>query len=243
LHNIFACDIGDFGKYALLRSLVCNDYVLGVNWYLNTSGGKTFEYLNEQHESRFRRCSPDLYDTLRKINRLRVDLISEIEKSHILPERTVYFNEPLDRVSNRGREDWLRRVLDVTKRADVVFCDPDNGLAPESAKLAEKKAAKYAFPKEIAELVRRGQSVVLYQYMNRSLMHRDQMARLRSRLMKATGSREIWTVRFRRIVVHTYFIIPSKDHSQKLRQRLCAFANGECKEVFRVETDHVNCTG
>jgi hypothetical protein len=173
---------------------------------------------------------------------MRVNLISKIEESHVLPRKTVYFNDPLDRVGKRGREGWLQRALDKTKRADVVFCDPDNGLAPENAKPGQKKAAKYAFPTEIAELVGRGQSVVLYQYLNRQLKQHDQMARLRSRLMKATGTSEIWTVRFRRVIVHTYFIIPSKDHSQELKKRLCAFANGHCKEAFRVEAHDVNCT-
>jgi len=33
-------DIGDYGKYALLRALITNNYSVGVNWYLTRNDGK-----------------------------------------------------------------------------------------------------------------------------------------------------------------------------------------------------------
>ena len=35
MQHRYACDIGDFAKYALLNALVQDDLKLGIVWYLN----------------------------------------------------------------------------------------------------------------------------------------------------------------------------------------------------------------
>ena len=79
MRNQFVADIGDFGKYGLLRSLcgitdptvTIPDIKLGVVWYTHPdmpgdTGGKHIEYLcpakvKETH----RECDPDLWEALR----------------------------------------------------------------------------------------------------------------------------------------------------------------------------------
>ena len=64
-------DVGDFGKYGLLKALCGADLSLGVVWYLypdeedNGDGGHV-GYLRPtpQNLRRFRDCDPDLYDDL-----------------------------------------------------------------------------------------------------------------------------------------------------------------------------------
>ena len=52
--NQYVGDIGDYGKYALLRALSCR-YSIGVNWYLtpddDRSDGKFTDYLTHEADT------------------------------------------------------------------------------------------------------------------------------------------------------------------------------------------------
>src|SRR4030042_3291020 len=74
-------DVGDFGKYGLLRALCLPDadgdkgLSLGVVWHLvpdekKGNDGTYIDYLEEdagQNGARLRRCDPSLYDAIRRI--------------------------------------------------------------------------------------------------------------------------------------------------------------------------------
>ena len=61
-------DIGDYGKYGLLRFLAAQGTSIGVNWYLTPADGRTdgshTEYL---HDDRMRVYDVKLYDSMAKI--------------------------------------------------------------------------------------------------------------------------------------------------------------------------------
>ena len=80
MQNRYVGDVGDFGKYGLLRALCLPDgdknpaLKLGVVWYLTSdethnNDGRHIGYLEPTPENllAFRACDPDLYDGLRKI--------------------------------------------------------------------------------------------------------------------------------------------------------------------------------
>ena len=72
LQNRYVGDLGDFGKYGLLKALCGDTLKLGVNWYLipdESHNGKHTAYLKSTHKdsTAYRSCDPELYDSLRKI--------------------------------------------------------------------------------------------------------------------------------------------------------------------------------
>ena len=108
MRNQFVADIGDFGKYGLLRSLcgitdptvTIPDIKLGVVWYTHPdmpgdTGGRHIEYLcpakvKETH----RECDPDLWEALRTLVPDRRQ-IWRVERLGILPSDTLYFRPSL----------------------------------------------------------------------------------------------------------------------------------------------------
>ena len=79
MQNRYVGDIGDFGKYHLLKSLCMEDnneldLSLGVVWYLvsdenHNDDGKHIRYLEQttSNLARFRSGDPALYDSLSEI--------------------------------------------------------------------------------------------------------------------------------------------------------------------------------
>ena len=151
MQDQYVGDIGDFGKYGLLRHLtgMRSDAApedalrLGVVWYLFPDGGnndgKFTDYLcnPKPRDKSLSKCDTKLYDQLYKIvveekNRKVV----RVQESGILPENTAYYErclsyEPGESPSSKKlrREAWLKGALEATKEAALVFVDPDNGIA------------------------------------------------------------------------------------------------------------------
>jgi len=79
MQNRYVGDVGDFGKYGLLRGIFQKppEYKLGIVWYLvpdgygdsksATNDGKHIAYLEDCNKPRFRGCDEDLYDYLKSI--------------------------------------------------------------------------------------------------------------------------------------------------------------------------------
>ena len=65
MKNQYTGDIGDYGKYGLLRFLANQGINIGVNWYLTdadkSADGKLTTYLENPAE---RVCAPALFDSL-----------------------------------------------------------------------------------------------------------------------------------------------------------------------------------
>ncbi len=135
--------MGDFGTYGLLRALAGPAdarHRLGVVWWLvadepgNNDGGYT-EYLAPKHEQRFRPCDPPLFDSLREIVSADRRNVAAIAESPTLPPGTVFYErllsyeglEPAQRL--QARDGWCSDALDATEGCDLVFLDPDNGVA------------------------------------------------------------------------------------------------------------------
>ena len=107
MQNRYTADIGDFGKYGLLRALCSpvddgSKLRLGVVWYLvpdesHNADGKFIRYLapSQKNDRRFKRCDPELYDALADIICKKDRNVSSIRKCSILPHGTVFYEEPL----------------------------------------------------------------------------------------------------------------------------------------------------
>ena len=161
-------DIGDYGKYGLLREVCAADMSLAVNWYRvvprkigKQDDGKYTSYLSMPWL--YREYDPTLFDSLHKIVMQEQNRrIERIEEEKLFPAG--YFSKAI----STDRKAWHAQALEETKSAAVIFLDPDNGL--ETAKMyqtngATEKHVKWA---ELKSYYTRGQNVILYQ-------HRPQM--------------------------------------------------------------------
>lgn len=165
MQDAFVGDIGDYGKYALLRHITENNLSLAVNWYKvvplkkgKQDDGKHTEYLSNPEKYRNYDCA--LFDMLNEIVNIRKNrTIEQIEKSGLL--NAVFFSDILQ--GNRAL--WHKRALEATKNAQVVFLDPDNGLETKTL-----HTDKHVLRQELKDYYDRGQNVILYQ-------HRPQMTK------------------------------------------------------------------
>ena len=171
MKNQYFGDVGDYGKYGLLRFLAKRGVSIAVNWYLTpgdgTNDGNLRGYLEREKD---RVYDPELFDVLRDMCDRKEKDVRRFAERDVIPG-AVYFDvavQPLLFVSagpaaglRKARERWHRRALDACAGPELVFADPDNGLRP-GAPTARKDAGKYVYASEICDYYDRGQDVVYY---------------------------------------------------------------------------------
>ena len=185
MQDRYTADIGDFGKYGLLRYVLKHCAVssrrarLGVLWYLtepeDNNDGRFLDYLDDVEE--YRRCDPELYAFLKSIRDGQKDrAVEAIEQSNLFPDSTHFFSEKLSyegthALSEIGRQlrrtlraEWFERAIGQLEESNLVFLDPDNGLPGSTTKAHSQNAPKFAFPQDIGGLVDAGKSVIVYQH-------------------------------------------------------------------------------
>ncbi len=166
MKNQYVCDIGDFGKYALLRVFAEAGIKIGVNWYLTEDDGSTDgKYKDYLQKGDLRHYSRDLFDELKKIVEKKEKTIIDIEKAHIIPG-ACYYSDILKPIGNPAeriewRRKWFEKGMELLNDSDLIFADPDNGLL-QSDDASDKNAEKYVLPGEVEEMFRAGKNVVYY---------------------------------------------------------------------------------
>jgi hypothetical protein len=208
MQDRYAGDIGDFAKYALLRSLAGSDLRLGVVWFLNPNEESTADG-KFTHYPRLRECDVDLYDRIQAFLEGGARRIARIEQADILPAETSFYSQPLtfcdlppsNQIARRHRrERWLAEAFAATAQSDIVFLDPDNGFAPGDPAAAHKKkklakGAKYVFFDELLPYLNRDQSLVVYHHHGRLGDLPAQRERV-YRGLQTSGSRRFWALTF-----------------------------------------------
>lgn len=242
MRDSYVADVGDFGKYALLSALVGNDLRLGVLWCRNSLADAT-------QDGRFtvypelRTCDPKLYDRLSQILATNQRTLSQVENYGILPSTTLFYGTAIPVPTNPCfstaarqaqtllRAAWFDDGFNKLSEAELVFLDPDNGIAPKRAKKHWRSSAKYVFEDEVTDWFDRRQSVVLYQHQQRKSL-REQVSE-QQRILG--GGRACSAVSFHRRAVRIYYIFPAENHEARISERLTCFLAGSWGEHFRFE--------
>ena len=258
MQDRYTGDIGDYGKYGLLRQLCglrdddAEPLRLGVVWYRPEpetvesdppNDGKFIAFLHSGQASRFRPCDPVLYDALHEIvvqcNDRRV---KKVELSRVLGGDALFYDAyiPGPAAQAHGearavpRRAWTEQALRATESCDLVFLDPDNGLEPKGVSIRSVRATKYAYLEEIAPLVERGQSLVIYHHLGRHGTHADQIARWLKRLQQEFNPADIFALRYRRGTARAFFVLAQDRHTPILRQRADALLASPWREHFEL---------
>ena len=250
MQNRYVGDIGDFGKYGLLRALTSIGPTpalrLGVVWYLypnesSNDDGKFIGYLSEGHRqaSSLRNCERSLYEALRCIVMNDRRHIASVRSAGILPSDTLFHECPLsyprymkrcDRQSLR--ESWLQGALESTEAADLVFLDPDNGIAGKVLPW-DKKGPKYVFMDDLESFYSRGQSLVIYHHLGRHKPAVEQIGSLSNALKSRLNlTHAPYALRYRRGTSRVYFIISQEKHGDGLKNRIDAFLQAPWRNHF-----------
>ena len=242
MQNRYVGDVGDFGKYGLLRRLsgmtdtsaTSPQLRLGVVWCLypdeeHNADGKYVGYLCESvaKHAFFRSCDPELYDALREIVTSRTRRVSSIPAHGILPENTDYYDQVLyyqKETHRRCREvmhaEWIDRALVQSSLADMVFVDPDNGIFNGPLHW-RKTAPKYTYVEDLRKYVQRGQSLMIYHHLSRQGTAAQQIRRCTERLQYELGlAQPPWAIWYHRGSARCYFIIAQDEHAPDLANRI-----------------------
>jgi hypothetical protein len=240
VQNRYVADVGDFGKYGLIRRLAGifdnrPSLRVGVHWYLtpdeshNNDGSKT-QYLTGRRAALFSCCDPELHSSLGRIVRDDNRSVDAVRRAGILPASTIFADEPLDFHSSTKparlmrssqRAEWMARALEVTKPCDILFADPDNGLECKSVGATARLGPKYAFLAELEPVLARGQTLVVYHHTCRQGTASRQAKRRIMQLTSLTGQTSRgFALLFRRGSSRAFIIVPSTRHDAIIRARV-----------------------
>ena len=104
MKNQYVGDIGDFGKYSLLRAFSDRGIRVGVNWYLTeddgSNDGKFTGYLEKGD---LRKYSPKVFDALKKVVSKPDKSVEDIEKSGIISD-AIFLTSCLNLSGHLGTE-------------------------------------------------------------------------------------------------------------------------------------------
>lgn len=255
MQDRYAGDVGDFLNFALLRLLMApaEDRVersLGVIWYRvpderHNDDGKHITYLDDGNRigARLRSLDPDLHRRLAGVVRGGRS-VARIEASGALPAGTVTFPDLLDLRAARGatarqalRDRWIDAARSRVEGCDLVFVDPDNGArrAGHPVPRHRPSAGKHAYLDELAPIVRRGQSLMIYHHADRSGPVEQQIA---ARLDELRGELPehppLAAVRASRGSTRLFLLVAAPGHDAWLADRLRRIEGTRWAEELRV---------
>jgi hypothetical protein len=249
MQHRYVGDVGDFGKYALLRRLTGvggeMKVRLGIVWCLfpnesHNMDGKYVSYLDAPH---FRDLDPDLLMALRNIVTKEERLVTSVLSAGILPTETVSCEEPvtvpgLDRIATRDRisyrSEWLRRCFERTEACDLVFFDPDNGIETASVPKHHPRAGKYIYWNELQPFWRRGNTLLIYHHLNRTVSTAQQIQVLRLRFRSEFDDAVIVPLVFRRGSSRVFCLVHHADKlGRELERRAAVLLDGGWSRHFR----------
>ena len=258
MQNRYVGDLGDFGKFGLLRALCANTetgipgtLTLGVVWYLvpdegHNNDGKFTQFLDPtaQNQQKFRFCDPALYDALRDIVESNARNVTSVKSAGVLPPGTSYHEAPLSfagihapraKMRNqrtRFRRNWLTQALHSTESCDLVFLDPDNGFEVKVAP-HEPRGPKYAFFDELVPFAERGQSLIVYHHIGRRGSATDQI-KCKFDQIEERLDRTSFALLYHRGSARAFFLIPADKHRDEIELIVDNFLDSPWRRHFEL---------
>ena len=223
-------DIGDYGKYGLLRYLISNGINIGVNWYYTendgTGHGSINKYLNNEN---FRKYDEKLYDYLKTIAFNDDKELKMIENSGLFGN-TAFFGECVD---IKDRNNWFERSVKKLSDKNLIFCDPDNGILGTKNKTA-KDSDKYIFPEEIEKYYTKGKNIVYYCQRARRTEEKWKEALYE---MRSLPDSRIFPLIFHKGTQRAYIFVVHKQDAEKYEKLLTDFVSADWGELFEKSTN------
>jgi hypothetical protein len=182
----------------------------------------------------YRQLDPELYEKLRELVNDDRRSLRAVETAGLFASDTIYYGDVATGVLGRGslslrrkayRDRWLVRALAAAATADLVFLDPDNGIATKSTPRFGSKGGKYVFWDEVERFWRQGQSLVVYHHLNRTAPAAAQTAVLRAQFQKNLGDLPLLVpLLLRRGSCRYFWVVGQQLHADALEGGIERFA-------------------
>jgi hypothetical protein len=226
---------------------------LGVGWYAvpddfdppSNRDGRHISYLGLDHDennniiqtpgTELLKClDADLWSQLRNaVGNLKNQKrhISTLESILKASGNCAFHGTPLPGSSNwRDRSElrqvWANKMVQGLHSRDLIFLDPDNGLASEKMRTGARKIAKHILFDELLQLIQTAKiGLIFYHHLGQHEPHPTQIAKLNVRLNCLKQHWKINSLVFNRNTCRAFFVLIRKDHkySGLLKERLDSF--------------------
>jgi len=238
MKNQYVGDIGDYGKYGLLRFLSKHGIRIGINWYLTendrSNDGIFISYLNQPSN---RCCDPELFDTLKEIAPRSDKNVQMIKNAGIISNAYYYSavlknSESDSKAKKINRRLWYNSSNLFLQDAELIFADPDNGISYRKT-AANKDSEKYVLPEEIVEYYHSGKDVVFYCHKGRR--KQEDWEETKTGIRKWIRDAQILAVTFHRGTQRSYIFVLHPDSYRRYEQILSDFLSTEWNSMFTWE--------
>ena len=253
MQNKYVSDAADYGKLGLLRWLCGEtdpetqepDMRLGVVWYMHPDqhgpDGRHIGYLTPSYKNiqKYGICDPELWDGMRRLNCDHTRCVKCLQGTNLLPPDTqyhpplLYFIPRLPlKVKQAIRAHWIKEALNATKDADLVWFDPDNGLADE-AKMYRMEGPKHAYISDLQAFWTplRKQSLIVYQEQGR--VDADVAVESVTGLIRdGLDGAEPIVLRCNMGMSRLFVVIPQPDHREQIEARIGRMLGGPWQKHF-----------
>ena len=238
MKNQYVGDIGDYGKYGLLRFLASHGIKIGVNWYLTENDGSTdgkfTTYLKNPAD---RVYDPELFDALQNIADHPDKTVKMIKQAGIIPDAE-FFGEMLKSSSLKAdarewnRRLWFNNSTLMLGNAELIFADPDNGISYRKT-ARTKDSEKFILPEDVAEYYNSGRNVVYYCHKGRRKQEAWDQAKeeIRNHIRDA----QLLAVTCHRGTQRSYIFVLHPDCYMKYERIITAFLDTEWGSMFTLE--------
>lgn len=230
MRDEYVADVGDFGKYLLLRKLHDlrgGKVRIGVNWYYNRKPAGAFDYLLNKKSLVYQNLDALLFQELNRIASMRNVLLAEIASGAALPKFPKPFIHYLKHIPyesltaaarKNDRERWFEESIKHLNEADIIFLDPDNGISPPSKKKTQVGAVKFAFKDEIMQYYDRGKSIIVYQC--RPFKSDAEIKTYFDKFVKSVtdSKKDVLILKFKIFRIRYYILIPQPGHVGLFRE-------------------------
>ena len=238
MKNQYVGDIGDYGKYGLLRFLASHGIKIGVNWFLTENDGSTdgkfTTYLKNPAD---RVYDPELFDALQNIADHPDKTIKMIEQAGIIPGAEFYGELLKGSSLEADAREWNRRLWFnnstlMLGNAELIFADPDNGISYRKT-ARTKDSEKFILPEDVAEYYNSGRNVVYYCHKGRRKQEAWDQAKeeIRNHIRDA----QLLAVTCHRGTQRSYIFVLHPDCYMKYEKIITAFLDSEWGNMFTWE--------
>lgn len=230
MKNQYIGDVGDFGKYGLVRYLQRQNIKIGFNWYFTPDDGSTDGRLRDYLDrDAYRQYDAEAYDEMKRLAFLPDKNIRMVENRGLF-DGIVFYDALLDTdarskpMRDAEREKWHKEALEKLKEADLIFADPDTGLGIH-IRAQEDHAQRYILPGELKDYYSRGQDVFYYQHRDRKKS--DDWTRQISYMRDVLPDAELMAVSAHAWQMRAYIFVVHPEHKDFYANAIQGFLRAE----------------
>ena len=218
MKNQYIGDIGDYGKYSLLKTFSDNGISVGINWYLTKddetgNDGRITDYLDDE---KYRCLSPKVFDLMKALVDKIDKSVDDIATSDIIKDAE-YYTDYLEtnllewRARKEKRDRWFKNSMKCLSKCDLLFCDPDNGSIDEN-RIRRFNSEKYVSLKELEQYYNKGKNIVYYCQRGR---RKEEIWNLKKNEMEYLASVSLRSLTFHKGTQRAYiFLIHHEDANE-----------------------------